>query len=52
MLSLDESVPLWKNGVPAAGQIGISQAGNVITITAKDDMGNAIEECDKRITAD
>jgi prepilin-type N-terminal cleavage/methylation domain-containing protein len=48
----DEALPLWKNGTPAAGQIGISQAGNVITITAKDDMGNAIAECDKRITTD
>lgn len=45
-------LPLFINGIPVAGQIGIIQNGSSITISAKDDMGDVIGQCDKFITAD
>ena len=43
---------LWVNAAPGNGQIGITQAGNVITMAAKDGSGTAIAECAKTITSD
>jgi len=46
----DGTLPLWVVGAPNNGQIGLSQAGDLIFITARDRAGNSIFS--KRVVSD